>query len=277
VKPDSTAASTGLAWLLATSVDDNLRDGDEATKLAADACRHTGNRDPKALDALAAAHAESARFEQALAAAELAHTAARSAGRLRSPKRSSAAWSATVNGAHTGNEPSTSPSESPRARRPGSLIGVPRPGWITSRVEAGTVHRPHHLVGAPCATDENDSGERGRVVAARRGTVHIAVGRGDARAEQARCAGCRSAVLRYLEVRARVGVGMARLDGPGLARLSAPRRRYGHVLRVLMRAPAGDCRPQKCTLVVPQGSQVPAGVMQQCPNVRVLTPGSTRP
>lgn len=76
VQPGMPNAIVGLAWLLATTDDDGLRDPEQASSLAAEACRRTGNRNPKALDALAAAYAASGRFEDAVAVAQRAIVAA---------------------------------------------------------------------------------------------------------------------------------------------------------------------------------------------------------
>jgi tetratricopeptide (TPR) repeat protein len=81
LQPGLPPATVGLAWLLATTEDDALRDPEEAAGLAAEACRASGNRDPKALDALAAADAARGRFEQAVVVAEKAIAAARASGR----------------------------------------------------------------------------------------------------------------------------------------------------------------------------------------------------
>jgi spermidine synthase len=56
-----------LAWLLSTSTDPGVRNGSEALGLVASAARRTEN--PRILDVLAAALAESGRFEQAAVAA----------------------------------------------------------------------------------------------------------------------------------------------------------------------------------------------------------------
>jgi tetratricopeptide (TPR) repeat protein len=60
-----------LAWILATSVDDTLRDGKEALALAQESLRGDPNA-PNALMALAAAYAELNRFAEARTAAEQA-------------------------------------------------------------------------------------------------------------------------------------------------------------------------------------------------------------
>ena len=58
-----------LAWLLATSPDESLRDGPEAVRLAKKACELTGNRNGAYVDTLAAAYARTGRFDKALAKA----------------------------------------------------------------------------------------------------------------------------------------------------------------------------------------------------------------
>jgi len=54
-----------LAWLLATSSDASLRDGDRAVELANEAVRLSNGKDPNYLRTLAAACAESGRFVEA--------------------------------------------------------------------------------------------------------------------------------------------------------------------------------------------------------------------
>ncbi|MEE8165154.1 MAG: tetratricopeptide repeat protein [Myxococcota bacterium] len=70
-----------LAWLLATTTRSELRDGAEAVRLAETSCEVTGYRDPEALDALAAAYAETAQFDKAMVAAQRAHRLATSGRR----------------------------------------------------------------------------------------------------------------------------------------------------------------------------------------------------
>ncbi len=69
-----------LAWLLATSPHERVRDPSEAIGLAERAARATGNRDPLILDALAAAYAASGRFNEAVATAQAAIDLATAAG-----------------------------------------------------------------------------------------------------------------------------------------------------------------------------------------------------
>ena len=73
-------ASRLLAWQLAASHDDARRDGARAVQLAREACRLTGDADPRALDALAAAYAETGRFDIARETAQKALDLARKGG-----------------------------------------------------------------------------------------------------------------------------------------------------------------------------------------------------
>ena len=54
-----------FAWVLATSPDDKLRDGERAVKMATEACELTGYETPHILSTLAAAYAETGDFENA--------------------------------------------------------------------------------------------------------------------------------------------------------------------------------------------------------------------
>ena len=67
--PDWPPALAGLAWIRAASWDGDLRDPDEAVRLAERAAAVTGHRDAAVLDALAAAYASAGRFDQAVAIA----------------------------------------------------------------------------------------------------------------------------------------------------------------------------------------------------------------
>jgi len=81
-RPGWTDAEIELAWLLATHKNPEVRSGAEAVALAEHAAR-ADVRSVRALDALAAAYAESGRFEDAVLAAERAADLARSSD----PKR----------------------------------------------------------------------------------------------------------------------------------------------------------------------------------------------
>ena len=72
LKPDWAEMANNLAWILATSADPHIRNGSEAVELAERACRSeaaspppAGSRLPDFLDTLAAAYAESGRFDEA--------------------------------------------------------------------------------------------------------------------------------------------------------------------------------------------------------------------
>ena len=72
VKPDDPASLNNMAWFLATTRDDSLREGAEALVLAERAARLVSYGNPVLLDTLAACYAEVGRFGQALATAEQA-------------------------------------------------------------------------------------------------------------------------------------------------------------------------------------------------------------
>jgi tetratricopeptide (TPR) repeat protein len=71
-EPQSVTALIGAARIRASSSDGNLRDGQEAVKLAALARDLTEGKDASVLDTLGAAYAEDGKFADALAAAEQA-------------------------------------------------------------------------------------------------------------------------------------------------------------------------------------------------------------
>jgi spermidine synthase len=60
------AWANNLAWILATSPEDELRDGPEAVRWAQQACEAAQNSDPEVLDTLAAALAEAGRYQEAV-------------------------------------------------------------------------------------------------------------------------------------------------------------------------------------------------------------------
>ena len=63
--PDDPFLLNRLGWLLATSPEDEIRDGEKAVRLAERAIALTGRRDATSLDTAAAAYAEVGRFDQA--------------------------------------------------------------------------------------------------------------------------------------------------------------------------------------------------------------------
>jgi len=79
-RQDFPAALDGLAWILATNPDPQLRNGAEAVHMAERACELTGRKDPAKLKTLAAAYAEAGRFPEASAAAQTAVDLATQAG-----------------------------------------------------------------------------------------------------------------------------------------------------------------------------------------------------
>jgi Flp pilus assembly protein TadD len=78
--PDQVQVANGLAWLLATHPDEEVRDGAEAVELAQWACGARNREDPMLLDTLAAGYAEAGRYEEATATARKAVESARGAG-----------------------------------------------------------------------------------------------------------------------------------------------------------------------------------------------------
>ena len=62
-------AINGLAWLLATCPEDEIRDGPRAVQLAEAACKATGYKDPVFTSTLAAAYAEAGKWSEAVATA----------------------------------------------------------------------------------------------------------------------------------------------------------------------------------------------------------------
>lgn len=73
-------ALNNLAWILATSAHVELRDGAKAVELATRACALTQNTQPMMIGTLAAAYAETGRFEEAIATAQKAHDLALTQG-----------------------------------------------------------------------------------------------------------------------------------------------------------------------------------------------------
>ncbi|MBM4022762.1 MAG: tetratricopeptide repeat protein [Planctomycetes bacterium] len=65
LKPDDSSVLNNLAWLLATSPDDDVRDGKRAIELATKACEETDWEEAHIISTLAAAHAEAGDFENA--------------------------------------------------------------------------------------------------------------------------------------------------------------------------------------------------------------------
>lgn len=79
-QPDSLAALQNLAWILATSWDEKVRNGPEAVRLAERASELTNRQDAQMLAALAAAHAEAGQFAEAVTTAQHAIEIAQASG-----------------------------------------------------------------------------------------------------------------------------------------------------------------------------------------------------
>lgn len=75
-QPLSVQALNNIAWILATSGDDSVRNGADAIRFAEKACQQTQNRDAMPMGTLAAAYAEAGRFNDAIATAEKAESLA---------------------------------------------------------------------------------------------------------------------------------------------------------------------------------------------------------
>src|SRR6266404_207934 len=80
ISPTSISALTNLAWLLATSSNEALRDGNKAVKLAGQANQLLGGTNPVVLRTLAAGYAETRQFAKAIESAEAAIQLARLSG-----------------------------------------------------------------------------------------------------------------------------------------------------------------------------------------------------
>jgi len=70
--PNNPVLAGDLAWLLATTPDDAVRDGKRAVEMAQALAERTGYEDPNALDTLAAAYAAAGKMQQAVATADAA-------------------------------------------------------------------------------------------------------------------------------------------------------------------------------------------------------------
>ena len=80
LNPNLAGALNNLAWVLAASPDDELRNGAEAVRLAERACELTHYGEPLFIETLAAAYAEAGRFPEAVTTAEKAEQLATAAG-----------------------------------------------------------------------------------------------------------------------------------------------------------------------------------------------------
>ncbi|MCP3918450.1 MAG: tetratricopeptide repeat protein [bacterium] len=64
--PDSAELTTALAWILASTWDDAVRDGERAVELALELCSESKYKDPNAIQILATAYAETGKFQLAV-------------------------------------------------------------------------------------------------------------------------------------------------------------------------------------------------------------------
>ncbi|HEY3129908.1 MAG TPA: tetratricopeptide repeat protein [Acidobacteriota bacterium] len=80
LSPNHANMADALAWALATAPQSELRNGGEAVRLAEQACAASGRKNPQHLDTLAAAYAETGRFEEAATTAESARSVAVTSG-----------------------------------------------------------------------------------------------------------------------------------------------------------------------------------------------------
>jgi tetratricopeptide (TPR) repeat protein len=85
-RPDDVALMNKAAWILATAIDPEARDGHEALVLAERAVKLTDRKDASSLDTLAAAFAENGRFDDAIAAGTEALNLARAKGDVAFPE-----------------------------------------------------------------------------------------------------------------------------------------------------------------------------------------------
>jgi len=70
LSPNMTQALYRLSWILSTYEDEEYRNGEKAVNLSEKLCKITGNGQPLTLDALAAAYAETGRFDDAVLTAK---------------------------------------------------------------------------------------------------------------------------------------------------------------------------------------------------------------
>ena len=83
IQPDFPEALNGLAWILSTDINGDNRNGNEAVKMAERAVELSQRNDPEMLRTLAAAYAETGRFEEAI---KTIKQVAEMAGKLNSPQ-----------------------------------------------------------------------------------------------------------------------------------------------------------------------------------------------
>ncbi|MBA4717192.1 MAG: ASPIC/UnbV domain-containing protein [Verrucomicrobiales bacterium] len=83
IDPSNNAARNNLAWILATSASQDLRNAEEALIVATKLNTDTGNKVPQVLDTLAAAQAANGQFTKAAKSAEIAISQLKNAPKLK--------------------------------------------------------------------------------------------------------------------------------------------------------------------------------------------------
>ena len=83
IDPSNNAARNNLAWILATSASQDLRNAEEALIVATKLNTDTGNKVPQVLDTLAAAQAANGQFTKAAKSAEMAISQLKNAPKLK--------------------------------------------------------------------------------------------------------------------------------------------------------------------------------------------------
>jgi Flp pilus assembly protein TadD len=83
LSPTSAVYMNDLAWMLATSADEKVRDISEAIRLAEQACRLSGGNEARFFGTLDAAYSGAGRFEEAIMTAQKAHDLAVASGQRR--------------------------------------------------------------------------------------------------------------------------------------------------------------------------------------------------
>jgi len=82
LRPNDADALNNLAWIRAANANLSFRSGEEAVRLARQACELTHYQNPVMIGTLAAAHAEAGQFKEAVAAAQKAGQVAKALGQV---------------------------------------------------------------------------------------------------------------------------------------------------------------------------------------------------
>jgi protein O-mannosyl-transferase len=152
LNPHLVGALNNLAWVLAASSDDELRNGPEAVRLAEHACELTQYREPLLIGTLAAAYAEAGRFPEAVATAEKAEQLATAAGQTAVAAKNRQLLELYRAGKTYHEPPSEKPASSPptSATTPSSSIQTPpahEPGSAGVSPASRVENEPKELAG----------------------------------------------------------------------------------------------------------------------------------